>query len=443
MSEPPTKLDISNVTSRSFDISWMKPTETYSAENYGYVLQIKDDQDKCVIEIIYRCSDCTGRFQISNLNGLCSFTVRSTIDKTKQQLEGQLSYLATLNPDIAYTVTVTAINDGGRGYPANKTERTLEEAPQSPPYNVEVSDIETTSFRVSWEMDEPRPGQTNFTITVYADKPATTKEFSIKGFTTRSFVAQGLEEYWSYSVTVTAATSVGAKTSDATLQYRTLPAAPGKVSNFEITAAPGGNYAKMQISWNAPDILQRNGVIKDYSLIYFSSKFKNTPVKKILAHTFVEYHMYTATVDVVPGEIYSVEVYATNEQDLKGASTTKFIQAPTKEKSRTGSDCDGAKNSIIIGIVLGALLLIVSIYAGYATLVIRRYKTKQEFPESSKARTKERRGPIYGNETFMIGETEEIDSSDPAAVRHSETEYTRLDDNTKDDKGTYDIIQAM
>ncbi|XP_053392067.1 fibronectin-like, partial [Mercenaria mercenaria] len=127
LSEPPTNLQITGITSRSFDISWMEPTETYSPENYGYVLQIKVDQDKCVKEIIYRCSDCVGSFQISNLNGLCNSTVRSTIGKTKQELEGQLTYPVSLNPGIAYTVTVTAINDVGRGYPANKTEKTMEE----------------------------------------------------------------------------------------------------------------------------------------------------------------------------------------------------------------------------------------------------------------------------------------------------------------------------
>ncbi|XP_053398221.1 fibronectin-like [Mercenaria mercenaria] len=144
MSEPPTNLDITNVTSRSLYIAWMKPVETHSAENYGYVLQIKDDQDQCAKEIIYRCSDCIGRFQISNLDDLCSSTVRAEIRKTKQELEGQLTYHASLNPNIAYTVTVTAVNDAGRGYPANITAKTLEEAPQVP-YGVAVSEIKTKS----------------------------------------------------------------------------------------------------------------------------------------------------------------------------------------------------------------------------------------------------------------------------------------------------------
>ncbi|XP_060579781.1 fibronectin type III domain-containing protein 3B-like, partial [Ruditapes philippinarum] len=65
MSESPTKLEVTGVTSRGFSISWEKPGNTFSEENYGYVLQIKDDTGSCWKEVIYRCSDCAGNFQVS------------------------------------------------------------------------------------------------------------------------------------------------------------------------------------------------------------------------------------------------------------------------------------------------------------------------------------------------------------------------------------------
>ncbi|XP_060579780.1 sushi, nidogen and EGF-like domain-containing protein 1 isoform X2 [Ruditapes philippinarum] len=65
MSESPTKLEVTGVTSRGFSISWEKPGKTFSEENYGYVLQIKDDTGSCWKEVIYRCSDCAGNFQVS------------------------------------------------------------------------------------------------------------------------------------------------------------------------------------------------------------------------------------------------------------------------------------------------------------------------------------------------------------------------------------------
>ncbi|XP_060580091.1 receptor-type tyrosine-protein phosphatase delta-like [Ruditapes philippinarum] len=138
MSESPTKLEVAVVTSRGFDISWEKPGNTFSEENYGYVLQIKDETGSCWKEVIYRCSDCSGSFILSYLTNLCDPTKRDpVIDKTKQKLASKLTYTAVLHPDIVYTVSVTAINDAGRGHLATYTQRTNEEAPQKP-YQVSV-----------------------------------------------------------------------------------------------------------------------------------------------------------------------------------------------------------------------------------------------------------------------------------------------------------------
>ncbi|XP_060579783.1 SCO-spondin-like, partial [Ruditapes philippinarum] len=63
MSMKPENLQISDVTSRSFHITWDKPITTYSAENYGYVLQVKDDKGACEEEVLYKCLDCKGSFQ--------------------------------------------------------------------------------------------------------------------------------------------------------------------------------------------------------------------------------------------------------------------------------------------------------------------------------------------------------------------------------------------
>ncbi|XP_053398231.1 fibronectin-like [Mercenaria mercenaria] len=438
LSEPPSDLKAAAVSSRNITVTWNEPSNIYSEENYGYVIQLRRN-DECVKEVVYRCSNCLGTFQPTDLENMCDSEDRHLLSKTKVELSGLQSYqYISLQPDTAFTVSGTAVNNLGKGNTVTISATTREEVPQRP-YNVEISDIGTTSFTVSWSMNGPRPGLTNFTITANGDGPAATKEFATKGFTTRSYLVHDLEAYWNYSVTVTASTSVGSKTSDSTLQYRTLPAAPGKVSNFEIREAPGDNYSTIQISWTSPAVLERNGIIKDYSLIYFSSG--KTPAKKILANTFVENFIYLAIVDIIPNEIYLFEVYATNEYDMKGESTTKLTKTPAGEISKT--DCDCAATSVIIGVVLGALLVIVSAYAGYVTIAIRRNNTKTDSPESRKDRTNAKRGPLYVNTTLMINETEETTFSNPAAVPNSETEYSQLDDNSRNDKSAYGVIQAM
>jgi hypothetical protein len=66
--------------------------------------------------------------QLSNLTNLCDPTKRDpVINKRKEELASKLTYTAILNPDIVYTVSVTAINDAGRGHLATDTQRTKEE----------------------------------------------------------------------------------------------------------------------------------------------------------------------------------------------------------------------------------------------------------------------------------------------------------------------------
>jgi hypothetical protein len=67
-------------------------------------------------------------FQVfSELSGLCDQNKQPDFTLSKAQLASQLSYNASLNPDTNYTVTVTAINDEGRGHPATMSKITNEE----------------------------------------------------------------------------------------------------------------------------------------------------------------------------------------------------------------------------------------------------------------------------------------------------------------------------
>ena len=51
-------------------MSWIVPAKLFSEENLGYVLQVKQ-YDTCVVQVIYKCSDCIEEFSVSTL----SFTV--------------------------------------------------------------------------------------------------------------------------------------------------------------------------------------------------------------------------------------------------------------------------------------------------------------------------------------------------------------------------------
>ncbi|XP_060555440.1 phosphatidylinositol phosphatase PTPRQ-like [Ruditapes philippinarum] len=324
MSAMPENLQITYVTSRSLLISWDKPVDTFSDENYGYVLQVKDEQVKCKEEVLYRCSDCTGSFPTSKVSGLCSLNKQPDFYKTSAELASQLSYNASLNPDINYIVTVTAINDEGRGHPATLTQRTKEEAPQTP-YNVKVVGMTATTFDITWSINGPRPGLTTYIIMLTADVPAESMNFTATGFALREYKAFGLQEYWNYSVALMASTSIGSSKSAVTNEYRTSPAAPGKVSEFSIEPHPDEDFTKMKISWEMPTILDRNGVIKSY-------RFENYEPGNVTATTNFQQnrlgYIYTKTVLVEPEEQYTFKVFAINEQNMEGEHIMVTTMAP-------------------------------------------------------------------------------------------------------------------
>ncbi|WAR08139.1 PTPRQ-like protein, partial [Mya arenaria] len=269
MSDPPEDLSASAVSSRGFTVSWQKPVNTYSEEILGYLLQVKAGET-CVVERQFKCSNCYG----ISMNGLCSTGNISVLHKTKAELKERLQFdtNSLLLPDTTYTSYVGLINDVGLGHKANVSELTFEEEPQAPPVNVSVDNIRKTSFNVSWSLIGPRPGQVTYTVMLTADTGADSKTYDVTGYKLhKTLIADGLEEYWNYTVKVTARTNVGdAKTSDTTQEYRTLPSAPGAVTEFEAVKAEqrSDNFHRMTIHWKAPSLLERNSVIKEYVLKY-------------------------------------------------------------------------------------------------------------------------------------------------------------------------------
>ncbi|XP_060561203.1 uncharacterized protein LOC132720974 [Ruditapes philippinarum] len=102
--------------------------------------------------------------------------------------------------------------------------------------------------------------------------------------------------------------------------------------------------------------------------------------------------------------------------------------------------CESQTAAVIVGVVLGAIIVALGLYAIYTTLVIRRYKKGEGENEINKGQS--RKGPIYANESFMTGIAEIGEGNKEATSSNSETEYLRLDENNRDDK-TYERLQDL
>ncbi|WAR31193.1 PTPRF-like protein [Mya arenaria] len=245
---------VNNITSRALSVTWSEPVNIYSSENLGYIVQLQDnDANMCEKEIVMRCSNCT----------------TGDIKPHDEIRANKLYTIQSLLPDTNYTVSVSVVNNQGRGHAASINIKTPEEEPQAPPVVRPVDDIGKNSFNVSWSLIGPRPGQVTYTVILTADRGADSKTYDVSGYGNTNLYADGLEEYWNYDVSVTARTNVGgAKTSDTTTKYRTLPSAPGAVTEFGAVKVQlrTDNFHKMTIQWKAPLLLQRNSVIKEYVL---------------------------------------------------------------------------------------------------------------------------------------------------------------------------------
>ncbi|WAR31196.1 PTPRD-like protein, partial [Mya arenaria] len=229
----------------------------------------------------------------------CGQDLQVQIDHSHDEIRANKLYtIQSLLPDTNYIVSVSVVNNQGRGNAASIDIKTPEEEPQAAPVVRSVYDIRKNSFNVSWSLIGPRPGQVTYTVILTADTGADSKSYYVTGYGNTNLFADGLEEYWNYDVSVTARTNVGgAKTSDTTTKYRTLPSAPGAVTEFEAVKVQlrTDNFHKMTIQWKAPLLLQRNSVIKEYVLRH---NVGNTTASSVGGEEFKTMSFTSVTSDV-------------------------------------------------------------------------------------------------------------------------------------------------
>ncbi|KAL3881761.1 hypothetical protein ACJMK2_028156, partial [Sinanodonta woodiana] len=325
MAQAPEELLITNVASRSGNVTWKKPSSLIGTL-YGYSLQILIDS-VCIREVIWKCTDCQGAFP--NLTTSCLNASSQRSASRTELLNSQYYVAETLFPDTNYTVDVAAITGNGTGYKASTNLITKEEVPQKP-FNVTVNNIQATTAFLVWNMSEPRPGNTTYTIILTGISPAGNQTFSISGFYNQYAVLTTLQEYWNYTVKVVAYTSIGHTESDS-YPFRTQIAPAGSVSLFSINTGTGDDaYLTAVASWSLPSVLDRNGPIDKFYVQ--QSENNNVNSSKIL---FVQSdETYTANFSVVPERNYTFMVIAASGI-INGTKYIKAYLAPAGPPIKT------------------------------------------------------------------------------------------------------------
>ncbi|KAH3728918.1 hypothetical protein DPMN_054881, partial [Dreissena polymorpha] len=180
-----------------------------------------------------------------------------------------------LQPYTNYSAVVKARTRAGEGIYSEKSVMTKIGAP-GPVRNVDVIYIESTRVTVTWDIPERNPGPVNYTAEARSVVPGInniTRTCTAQNFTSENCTITGLEEDWMYEVSVTAATS-GEKSEARSLNFTTLPAAPGAVAEVKVdyfddlTNQDNCDASKVKVTWWEPGLFDRNDYIDQYKIKY-------------------------------------------------------------------------------------------------------------------------------------------------------------------------------
>ncbi|KAJ8315177.1 hypothetical protein KUTeg_007327 [Tegillarca granosa] len=275
-----------------------------------------------------------------NLTSSCSMNLKTMVAITDSGLTNE-SFVQTiegLSPYVSYSVLVNAITGAGDGYSGAVTVETNEEAPQNLT-QVSADVLNSTAIKLSWSIQDPRPGKTTYTIYLYDvinEKQALNKSIEVLGFYKRSTILTNLEEYWQYVINIKASTNKGQSAMKNVIPEKTQPAAPGKVANFMVSR-PEGNYKSATITWSIPSLRDQNSLITSYE---FKHNATGTPASKILSQSVNNGDGFTESIEVQPENYYYIEVYAINNQNQTGVKSSELYYAPPGPPPKLDSSPD-------------------------------------------------------------------------------------------------------
>ncbi|KAK3513216.1 hypothetical protein QTP70_009735 [Hemibagrus guttatus] len=182
-----------------------------------------------------------------------------------------------LYPNTEYEIRVSAFNTIGQGPPSNKVDaRTGEQAPASPPRNVQAQIISPSAVTVRWEEPEEPNGQIKGYRVYYTTDPSQPmsnwKIHNVQDSVITTI--QSLAPSETYTIRVLAFTSVGDGPFSDSVHVKVLPGVPGQPGKFRVGKV---RDTSIELMWDPPFSKEP---IKSYELIYRAAKH-GTQEKKV------------------------------------------------------------------------------------------------------------------------------------------------------------------
>ncbi|KAK7945762.1 hypothetical protein WMY93_001490 [Mugilogobius chulae] len=221
-----------------------------------------------------------------------------------------------LYPNTEYEIRVSAVNSIGQGPPSTQVHaRTGEQAPASPPRNVQAHIISANTVMVRWEEPEEPNGQVKGYRVYYTMDPSRPmNEWQIHNVQDSVITTvQHLVASETYTIQVLAFTSVGDGPASDPVHVKVTPGVPGQPGKFRV-----GKVTDTSIELIWEPAYTKESII-NYELLYRPVKFGS--VEKL---TFGPRSSYTV-VGLQADTEYSFSLAATSNKGL-GAFTNELVQ---------------------------------------------------------------------------------------------------------------------
>nr|XP_015220909.1 PREDICTED: receptor-type tyrosine-protein phosphatase S isoform X15 [Lepisosteus oculatus] len=244
-----------------------------------------------------------------------------------------------LSPNTEYEIRVSAVNTIGQGPPSEPVEaRTGEQAPASPPRNIQARIISPNTMMVRWDEPEEPNGQIKGYRVYYTMDPSKPMSLWQIHNVQDSVITtvQSLVPSETYTIRVLAFTSVGDGPFSDPIHVKVLQGVPGQPAKFQVGAVSANS---IELTWEPA--YDKEGIIT-YELHYKEGKFGTEVVK-----TFGPTSSYT-----VEGLRANTEYFFT-----LAAISDKGIGAFTNEISQKTSQANVPKNFRIKLVTKTSILL--------------------------------------------------------------------------------------
>ncbi|XP_029381301.1 receptor-type tyrosine-protein phosphatase S isoform X2 [Echeneis naucrates] len=221
-----------------------------------------------------------------------------------------------LYPNTEYEIRVSAFNSIGQGPPSTRVEaRTGEQAPASPPRNVQAHIISQNTMMVRWEEPEEPNGQVKGYRVYYTMDPSRPmNEWQIHNVQDSVITTiQNLITSETYTIQVLAFTSVGDGPFSDPVHVKVMPGVPGQPGKFKV-----GRVTDTSIELTWEPAYTKEGIV-NYELLYKPVKFGS--LEKL---TFGPRNSYTVE-GLKANTEYSFSLAAISNKGI-GAFTNELVQ---------------------------------------------------------------------------------------------------------------------